>query len=92
MHGLSCSEMCGIFPDQGSNLCLLHWQADSLPLSHQGCPKGNFYLQEKVVPDPAGLFARQKHPPEMRLKWSKLSILGPSSCVGWGEAGLSACR
>ena len=25
-----------IFPNQGSNLCLLHWQADSLPLSHQG--------------------------------------------------------
>ena len=28
-HGLSCSEACGIFPDQGSNLCPLHWQADS---------------------------------------------------------------
>ena len=26
----------GIFPDQGSNLCLLQWQAGSLPLSHQG--------------------------------------------------------
>ena len=26
----------GIFPDQGWNPCLLHWQADSLPLSHQG--------------------------------------------------------
>ena len=26
----------GIFPNQGSNLCLLHWQADSLSLSHQG--------------------------------------------------------
>ena len=26
----------GIFPTQGSNLRLLHWQADSLPLSHQG--------------------------------------------------------
>ena len=25
----------GIFPAQGSNLHLLHWQADSLPLSHQ---------------------------------------------------------
>ena len=25
---------CGIFLDQGSNSCLLHWQADSLPLSH----------------------------------------------------------
>ena len=28
-HGLSCSSACGIFLDQGSNLCLLHWQADS---------------------------------------------------------------
>ena len=37
-HGLSCSEACEIFPDQGSNLCLLHWQVDSLPLSHQGSP------------------------------------------------------
>ena len=35
--GLSCSVgSCGIFPDGGLNLCLLHWQADSLPLSHQG--------------------------------------------------------
>ena len=25
----------GIFPIQRLNLCLLHWQADSLPLSHQ---------------------------------------------------------
>ena len=28
-HGLSCSTACGIFPDQGLNLCPLHWQADS---------------------------------------------------------------
>ena len=28
-HGLSCSAACGIFPDQGSNLCPLHWQVDS---------------------------------------------------------------
>ena len=28
-HGLSCSTACGIFPDQGSNPCPLHWQADS---------------------------------------------------------------
>ena len=37
-HGLSCSTACGIFPDQGSNLCPLHWQADSQPLRHQGSP------------------------------------------------------
>ena len=35
-HGLSCSKACGILLDQGSNPCLLHSQADSLPLSHQG--------------------------------------------------------
>ena len=28
-HGLSCSAACGIIPDQGSNPCPLHWQADS---------------------------------------------------------------
>ena len=37
-HGLSCSAACGIFPDQGSNPCPLHWQADSPPLRHQGSP------------------------------------------------------
>ena len=26
------------FPDQGSNLCPLHWKADSLPLDRQGSP------------------------------------------------------
>ena len=36
VHRLSCSEACGIFPDQGLNPRLLHWQVDSLPLSHQG--------------------------------------------------------
>ena len=34
-RGLSCSAICGIFLDQRSNQCLLHWQPDSLPLSHQ---------------------------------------------------------
>ena len=29
----------GIFPIQGLNTHLLHWQVDSLPLSHQGSPK-----------------------------------------------------
>ena len=37
-HGPSCSAARGIFPDQGSNPCPLHWQADSLPLRHQGSP------------------------------------------------------
>ena len=39
---LSCSAARGIFRDQGSNLCLLHWQADSLPGSHKGSPENQF--------------------------------------------------
>ena len=31
--GLGCPVACGIFPGQGANLCLLHWQVDPLPLS-----------------------------------------------------------
>ena len=39
VHRLSCSVACEIFLDQGLNQCLLHWPADSLPLSHEGSPK-----------------------------------------------------
>ena len=38
-HRPSCSAACGIFPDQGSNPCPLHWQADFQPLRHQGSPE-----------------------------------------------------
>ena len=38
VHGLSCSIVRGIFPDQRSNLCLLPWQVNYLPRSHQGSP------------------------------------------------------
>ena len=43
MHRLCGSVACGIFLDQGSNLHL-HWQTDSLPLSHQGSPHFAFYI------------------------------------------------
>ena len=36
VHGFRCSLACGILPDQRSNSCLLHWQVNSSPLSHQG--------------------------------------------------------
>jgi len=38
--GVGCHFLLqGIFPTQGPNLCLLHWQMDSLPLSYQGSPE-----------------------------------------------------
>ena len=43
-HRLSCSVVCGIFPDRGLNPCLLHWQADFQPVDHQGSPPIHFIL------------------------------------------------
>ena len=41
--GVGCHVFLqGIFPTQGSNLCLLHWQVDSLTLSHQGSSQAYF--------------------------------------------------
>ena len=47
-HGPSCSAACGILPDQGSNPCPLHWQADSQPLHHQGSPRPAKFLRKVV--------------------------------------------
>ena len=48
-HGPSCSAACGIFPDQGANLCSLHWQADSQPLRHQGSPRSHTLNQWSML-------------------------------------------
>ena len=49
-QGPSCSAACGIFPDQGSNPCPLHWQADSQQLRHQGSPEK--YICMSSLTDP----------------------------------------
>ena len=37
--GVGCHALLqGIFPTQGSNLCLLYWKWILYPLSHQGSP------------------------------------------------------
>ena len=48
-HGLSSFRTRGIFPDQGSNPGPLHWQADSLPLDHQGSLVIYFICSSVVV-------------------------------------------
>ena len=44
-----CRVVCGIFPDQEWNRCLLHWQEDSLPPSHQGNPRDQFLMTKPSV-------------------------------------------
>ena len=38
-HRLNCSVACGIFLNQGSNLCLLYQQADSFTTEPTGEPR-----------------------------------------------------
>ena len=52
VHGLSCSVAGGIFPDQGLNLCLLHWQSDSLLLSHLGMAASHSVSYQRVKLSP----------------------------------------
>ena len=52
-NGLPYFLLQGIFLTHGSNLCflyLLHWQADSLPLSHLGSPRNTIYLFIYLIP------------------------------------------
>ena len=52
-HGLSCPSARGIFLGQGSNPRLLHWQMNSLPLSHQGSPAqslNHWTIREVPIP------------------------------------------
>ena len=78
VHRLSCSSACGIFLDLGSNPCLLHWQADSLPMSHQGSPKTCLFLTvytESVFQEPQGQVAAsapQTSLPDRNSQWSEL--------------------
>ena len=48
--GMGCHLLLqGIFPDQGSNPRLLHWQGDSHPLCHQGSPQQDFLRRRQLI-------------------------------------------
>ena len=79
VHGLNCSMARGIFPDQELNSCLLHWQADSLPVSHQGgLPLG------LIWPYCQGQQSNSWHEGSIRHTWAALPLSFkcpcPSSC------------
>ena len=75
-HGLSCSTACGIFPDQGSNPCPLHWQADSQPLRHQGNPSAHLLCVFTQVLSTVGKIPITKQPRTTTNSWS-LASAGP---------------
>ena len=85
--GVGCHFLLqGIFPTQGSNLPLLHWQADSLLLSHQGSPRKDIYLPKvtQLTGDRAGVL-----PTVACGRWSDLwrcSSSGMLRPLPWGSS------
>ena len=66
-NGLSCSVTCEIFRDQGLNLCLLHRQVDSLPLSHQGSPLLHYIPEINMIMSTKHHFTKKKKKLVLRL-------------------------
>ena len=48
VHRLSCSSACRIFPNQGLNPFLLHWQVDCWPLNHQESPRAGVLIHRPL--------------------------------------------
>ena len=68
---LSCCSACGIFLNQGSDPCLLHWQVNPLPLSHQRGPC--YYLFDDSRPDRSEVVSHcgfHLHPPDDEWHWA----------------------
>ena len=99
VHGISQARILewvpfppqGVFPTWGWNLSLLHWQADSLPLSHLGswCPiksinflQNNRFLIKLLTPYDLAIFLfsmPKVFPPSIWLTFPKLSSLNFNS-------------
>ena len=74
----------GIFLSQGLNLSLLHWQVDSLPLSHQGSPQMN-HGAPSISCNPPTLFSPLcgRVASILFLAWPSPSAPSPASPLGW---------
>ena len=74
-HGPSCSAARGILPDQGSNPCPLHQQADSQPLRHQGSPLCSFLMigwVSRIFHTSSSCF--KLHPQPFRIAHASFSV------------------
>ena len=76
----SHSLLQGIFPTQGLNPRLPHWQADSLPLSCQGSPQASWEATKQLSLAP--------HPHLQALvpgtlSWGKAAVCPAPSILAW---------
>ena len=90
--GVSCPTASGLFPDQESNPCPVHWQEDSYLLGHQGnLDNGDSlccslpYSQPSSVSEAWLLFIvfNKIKPHSWRRQWHLTPVLLPGKSHGW---------
>ena len=94
-YRLSCAAACGIFLDQGSNLCYCTGKADSLTLSHLGSSSIYFRARQlgpafggeawRLIVAPALIPVAHPTLPSLKLKnaiWKSLDSKRPLSYSG----------
>ena len=87
---LRSSEAYGIILDQGLHPCLLHWQADSLPLSPQGSPMSFFICLGRFLVTACRIFFQWQHVRFLVVAGGILSFLthpGPPRLGAWSLTG-----
>ena len=72
-HELSCSAACGIFLDQGSNPCPLHWQAFSYALHRLGSPHSSILAWEIPWTEELGRL-QSMEPRRVRCDWVSMQV------------------
>ena len=91
-HGPSCSAAHGILLDQGSNPRLLHRQADSQPLHHQGSPTDWVLMEDTWAHFTVNRFLHLLRQKSLGLSVNTLALLTLPECWGpcqpiWGRTG-----
>ena len=93
--GVGCHFLLqGIFLVQGSNPCLLHWQMDSLPLSHQGSPPNSRLPQSHSrKTQPCGLMTSLfQLITQRKFSGNHITIHHPESNRLWTLTSLQPCQ
>ena len=83
-HGLSSSVACAVFPDQRSNPCPLHWQADSYPLHYLGNLQVFYYSWLWHAHFLWDIVGGNSLRPEIKIKISFLDVLHLFYPDAWG--------
>ena len=83
-----CPTTCGIFPDQGSNPCPLHWQAHSKLVDDQGSPMCSARSKTELMKWALSscTWMVERAPGFLAQAWFWITALFPVNCMIKGQS------